>query len=41
MFSQEIRTNNFDSLSSILKEYFELYNQLPIGDDEKKNKLLD
>lgn len=40
MFPQEIRTNNFDSLSSILKEYFELYNQLPIGDDEKKNQVI-
>ena len=40
MFPQEIRTNNFDSLASILKEYFELYNQLPIGDDEKKNQVI-
>lgn len=40
MFPQEIRTNNFDSLSSILKEYFELYNQLPIGDDEKKKQII-
>ncbi|HEA0021265.1 helix-turn-helix domain-containing protein [Staphylococcus aureus] len=40
LFPQEVSKDNFDLLASILNEYFQLYNQIPVLDKEKKQRFM-